>query len=64
MREGIGTLAANEKKKDPVPIPKTPKSTPRTKREGHIGNTLRSVYQETVGEDIPPEMLDLLGKLS
>ena len=28
-----------------------------------VGNALRSAYQKTVNEDIPPEMLDLLGKL-
>jgi hypothetical protein len=28
-----------------------------------VGHALRSVYQRTVNEDIPPEMLDLLGKL-
>ncbi|SMF61642.1 hypothetical protein SAMN06295910_0634 [Allosphingosinicella indica] len=28
-----------------------------------VGNALRTVYQRTVNEDIPPEMLDLLGKL-
>ncbi|MDP8994646.1 MAG: hypothetical protein M3N07_06675 [Pseudomonadota bacterium] len=28
-----------------------------------IGHALRSVYQRTVEEDVPPEMLDLLGKL-
>ncbi len=28
-----------------------------------IGETLKTVYQRTVSEDIPPEMLDLLGKL-
>lgn len=28
-----------------------------------FGNALKSVYQQTVSEDIPPEMLDLLGKL-
>lgn len=28
-----------------------------------VGNALRSVYEETIREDIPPEMLDLLGKL-
>jgi hypothetical protein len=27
------------------------------------GNALRSAYQRTLAEDIPPEMLDLLGKL-
>lgn len=28
-----------------------------------IGQALRSVYDRAVREDIPPEMLDLLGKL-
>lgn len=28
-----------------------------------LGLALRSVYQRTVEEEIPPEMLDLLGKL-
>jgi hypothetical protein len=28
-----------------------------------VGQALRSVYQRTIEEDIPPEMLDLLGKL-
>lgn len=29
-----------------------------------LGDALRSVYDETVSEDIPAEMLDLLGKLA
>ena len=28
-----------------------------------IGSALRSVYQRTVDEDIPADLLDLLGKL-
>ena len=28
-----------------------------------LGHALRSVYSKTVGEDIPLELLDLLGKL-
>lgn len=28
-----------------------------------LGQALRSVYQRTIDEDIPSEMLDLLGKL-
>lgn len=28
-----------------------------------VGDALRTVYQTTIQEDIPPEMLDLLGKL-
>ncbi|KKW92191.1 MULTISPECIES: NepR family anti-sigma factor [Sphingobium] len=33
------------------------------KNDGQVGNALRSVYQRTVEEDIPAEMLDLLSKL-
>jgi hypothetical protein len=28
-----------------------------------VGNALRSAYEQAVNEDIPAEMLDLLGKL-
>jgi hypothetical protein len=28
-----------------------------------VGNALRNIYQRTVNEDIPPDLLDLLGKL-
>lgn len=28
-----------------------------------VGNALRAAYDQTLNEDIPPEMLDLLGKL-
>lgn len=28
-----------------------------------VGQALRSIYQRTIDESIPPEMLDLLGKL-
>jgi hypothetical protein len=30
---------------------------------GEVGSALRSVYDRALAEDIPPEMLDLLGKL-
>lgn len=30
----------------------------------HISNALRSAYEEAIQEDVPPEFLDLLGKLS
>jgi hypothetical protein len=38
---------------------------PRKRRgqPGEVGDALRTVYQHTIDEDIPPEMLDLLGKL-
>lgn len=38
-------------------------AAPKGKRAGDVGNALRKAYDQTVREDIPPEMLDLLGKL-
>ena len=42
-------------------------TTPRRIRKKHIspgvGSALREAYQEALREDVPPEMLDLLGKL-
>jgi hypothetical protein len=38
----------------------------RPKRQAaptEVGDALRTVYQRAIDEDIPPEMLDLLGKL-
>ena len=32
-------------------------------QSGDIGNALKTVYDRTLREEIPPEMLDLLGKL-
>jgi hypothetical protein len=38
--------------------------TSRKKNGGaEIGDALRSAYQRAVAEDIPPDLLDLLGKL-
>lgn len=31
--------------------------------DGPIGEALRSAYRRTIDEDIPPEMIELLGKL-
>ena len=38
---------------------------PKKKRSDtpEVGTALRSIYQRTVEEDIPPDLLDLLGKL-
>jgi hypothetical protein len=35
----------------------------RSHRAGDIGRALRSVYDETLREDVPDDFLDLLGKL-
>lgn len=36
----------------------------RVPRAGDIGRALRSVYDETLREDVPDDFEDLLGKLS
>lgn len=38
---------------------------PRKKRANtpEVGHALRAAYQQTINEDIPPDLLDLLGKL-
>lgn len=54
------------RKPDPesdLPANDTPRSRKKRPPAGDVGNALRSAYQRVVAEDIPPEMLDLLGKL-
>ena len=36
---------------------------PGTRKEDWIGNELRRVYDEALKEEIPPEMMALLGQL-
>lgn len=38
---------------------------PKKKRGSspEVGHALRAAYQRTIDEDIPPDLLDLLGKL-
>jgi hypothetical protein len=47
-------------KTDRKPAPRKRVDKPE---DGDIGRALRSVYQETVEEQVPDEFLDLLGKL-
>jgi hypothetical protein len=73
---GTGVLAVEDNKKaasqsdEPARTSQrgTSKSGSRQRagatRDGTVGNALRSVYQQTVNEDVPPEFLDLLGKLT
>jgi Anti-sigma factor NepR len=44
-----------------TPVPSKPRRKRSTSPE--VGQALRAAYQQAVSEDIPPEMLDLLGKL-
>ena len=59
----MGEPSSDDKKgKKPAPKP-----APRKKvrqRGSDIGRALRSVYDETLREDVPDDFRDLLGKLS
>ena len=57
-RRGDTILADNDK----TP-PNAPDRRKRKHASGDVGDALRSVYDRALGEGIPPEMLDLLGKL-
>jgi hypothetical protein len=43
--------------------PDTPRPRRRRGSTPEVGQALRAAYDQAVKEDIPPEMLDLLGKL-
>ena len=43
--------------------PDAPKSKKKRGGTPEVGNALRAAYQRTIDESIPPEFLDLLGKL-
>ena len=54
------------RKAEPRPATQSEDSTSSRKKRSptpEVGHALRAAYQQTVSEDIPPEMLDLLGKL-
>ena len=66
MALGDGELVAREDKDGPVRVPaaKRKLADDGMAPGGNVGNAVRSVYDEPVNEDIPGEMLDLLGKLA
>jgi hypothetical protein len=41
----------------------SPRGRRKRRTTPEFGQALRAAYQQAVSEDIPPEMLDLLGKL-
>ena len=49
---------------DTLKKPKATRAARVQSKDRDMGAALRSVYQKTVNETIPPEMLDLLGKLN
>ena len=52
---------AEDKRKKPATPPAAKK---RGQKAGDLGRALRSVYDETLREDVPDDFRDLLGKLS
>lgn len=50
-------------KKDRTPRTNTKKARDKIE-QSHVGEALRSIYQQTVSEEIPDEFLDILGKLA
>ena len=62
---GWGRLAlSDDKKSKKQSAASSSRESDRAGVNRDVGHALRSVYAKTVSEDIPPELLDLLGKLS
>jgi hypothetical protein len=55
---GIGKAAADLSASSP-----RPRATKSLGKDRDMGSALRSVYQQTVEEPVPDDLLDLLGKL-
>ncbi len=61
--------SAETRRKSNQPSAAEPPSRPQPKKKkkggggADLGNALRSAYQRTIDEQIPPDLLDLLGKL-
>lgn len=63
--EGSDVLAASKEVRNKDRIRRTNSKKTRDKmQQSHVGEALRSIYQETVNEKIPDEFLDILGKLA
>ena len=66
ISKGAAGLAHNDKKAGGK---RAPQEIERPKKDGEksdrddVGDALRSAYEKTVREDVPPELLELLGKL-
>lgn len=56
-------LVSSGAKRKSTPRDKTSSTTDPKAARRSVGDALRSAYQEAVDEEVPPELLDLLGKL-
>jgi hypothetical protein len=65
IRRGRGILALSDDKKNKrVPKDRAKRPSDGTAADRDVGHALRSVYSSTVNEEIPTELIDLLGKLN
>ena len=58
-KQKVDSGRAADRHRDEVPAEKKN----RKQRTGDIGRALRSVYDDTVREEVPDDFMDLLGKL-
>ena len=64
MRGGIAARGERLSDSEDKKPPRGPKARgPRRSAGGDVGDALRKAYDRTLAESIPPEMLDLLGRL-
>lgn len=64
-RQGTGRLALSDGKKSKRNAKGSAEPGVESQApDRDVGHALRSVYSKTVSEDIPAELLDLLGKLN
>lgn len=62
--EGLDVLAASKEATKKDRAQRTNSKNTRKIQQSHVGEALRSIYQQTVNEEIPDEFLDILGKLA
>ena len=60
----LGGVSLSSDRDTPATPPATTPARQRLSNDRDAGAVLRTVYQATVEEAVPDEMLDLLGKLS
>ena len=60
--ESQGQDGASEGERTGLDAPRAPRRRDGG-QEPEVGQALRTIYQDMVSEGIPPEMLELLGKL-
>lgn len=64
MRGGVAARGERLSDSDDKKPPRGPRGKgPGRSAGGDVGDALRKVYDRTLNESIPPEMLDLLGRL-